>query len=90
MLNDYLINDIQINYKWKSKLFSDSEIAFRINNLFNEKYESNAWVYRFISDNYDPRSEDPYVSKSSERGYNMKAYFPQAGRNFLLSLTLGF
>lgn len=90
MLSDYLISDIQINYKWGSKLFSESEIAFRINNLLDTEYESNAWVYRFISDNYDPRPQDPYVSESSERGYDMAAYFPQAGRNFLLSLTLGF
>ena len=56
----------------------------------NNKYTSNAWVYRFISENYDPREDDDYVSKSSQRGYNMAAYFPQAGRNYLLNLTLEF
>ena len=90
MLNDYLVNNIQITYNWKNKLFSQAEIILQVNNLLNNKYESNAWVYRFISDNYDPRPEDPYVFRSNERGYNMTAYFPQAGRNFLLGLTLGF
>ena len=59
-------------------------------NILNNEYVSNAWVYRFISDNFDPRENDPYVNKSNDRGYNMAGYFPQATRNYLLGLSLGF
>ena len=61
-----------------------------LNNLLNNKYVSNAWVYRFISDGWDPREADPYINSDSERGYNMAGDFPQATRNYLLELTLGF
>ena len=60
----------------------------KINNVLNNKYESNAWTYRFISENYDPRQDDIYVTKG-EKGYNMSGYFPQAGRHYLLGITLG-
>ena len=89
-LNDYLVNHFQITYLWKNKIFRTSKIKFRINNILNNEYVSNAWVYRFISDQWDPRDSDPYVNKDSERGYNMAGDFPEATRNYLLSLTLGF
>ncbi len=89
-LNDYLVNHLQITYLWKNKIFRTSKIKFRINNILNNEYVSNAWVYRFISDQWDPRDSDPYVNKDSERGYNMAGYFPEATRNYLISLTLGF
>ena len=73
----------------KSSWLKESEITFNINNIFNKKYENNAWVYRFISNGYDPTSDDLYVNKNKEGGYNMAAYFPQAGTNFLVGLTLG-
>ena len=90
MIEDYLLNHLRISYKWDSKIFSTSKLTLQINNLLNNEYVSNAWVYRFISDNWDPREDDPYVNIDEERGYNMAGYFPQAKRNFLLALTLGF
>jgi iron complex outermembrane receptor protein len=39
----------------------------------DEKYESNAWVYRYILEN---------------REYKMDGYFPQAGVNFLAGVTI--
>ena len=67
-----------------------AKISLQVNNLLNNEYVNNAWVYRFISDGWDPRDSDHYVNKDSERGYNMAAYFPEATRNYLLGLTLGF
>ncbi len=89
MLDDYLINHLRIIYNWKNKLFKQAKITLQINNLFDNEYVNNAWVYRFISDGYDPRSDDPYVNTDSERGYNMAGYFPQATRNYMLGITLG-
>jgi len=90
MLNDYLVNHLRLTYDWESKIFKTAKVSLQINNLFNNEYISNAWIYRFTSDNWDPRGSDHYVNADSERGYNMAGYFPQATRNYLLGLTLGF
>ena len=90
MLNDYLVNNLRLTYDWESKIFKTAKVSLQINNLFNNEYISNAWIYRFISDNWDPRESDHYVNADSEKGYNMAGYFPQATRNYLLGLTLGF
>jgi iron complex outermembrane receptor protein len=90
MLDDYLVNNLRVSYKWKSKVFKTSNLTLQVNNLLNNEYVSNAWVYRFISDGWDPRGSDPYVNTDSEKGYNMTGYFPQATRNYLLGITLGF
>ena len=90
ILDDYLVNNLRIAYKWNSKIFKTVKLTLQVNNLLNNEYVSNAWVYRFISDGWDPRGSDPYVNTDSERGYNMAAYFPEATRNYLLGLTLGF
>ena len=90
MLSDYLVNHLRLTYDWKSKIFKTAKVSLQVNNLFNNEYVNKAWVYRFISDNWDPRESDHYVNADSERGYNMAGYFPQATRNYLLGLTLGF
>ena len=46
-----------------------------VNNIFNEQYESNAWVYRYMFDGKE---------------YTMDGYFPQAGINFLGGIELKF
>ena len=90
MLDDYLINHLRMSYSWRTSFLKKVNICLQVNNIMNNRYTSNAWVYRFISENYDPRAEDDYVSKSRERGYSMASYFPQAGRNYLLNITLEF
>ena len=89
-LNDYLVNHLHISYKWKSNIFNVSKISLRVNNILDNEYVSNAWVYRFTSNSWDPRISNPYINKNNEGGYNEAGYFPQATRNFLLALTLGF
>jgi iron complex outermembrane receptor protein len=89
-LDDYLVNNLRLSYEWDSKIFKTAKLTLQVNNLLDNEYVSNAWVYRFVSDGYDPREYDHYVNDDSERGYNMAAYFPEATRNYLLGLTLGF
>ena len=90
MLEDYLVSNLRISYRLNSKTFKNAKLTLQVNNLLNNEYISNAWVYRFISNNWDPRDSDHYVNSDSEIGYNMAGYFPEAKRNYLLSLTLGF
>ncbi len=89
-LDDYLISNLQIDYKLKSTIFNTAKISILINNIFDNEYVSNAWLYRFISEGFDPRDSDHYVTKDSDSRYNMAGYFPQATRNYLVGLTLGF
>ena len=90
MLNDYLVNNIRFTYFWNSKIFKSAKFTFQVNNIFDLQYVSNAWIYRFISENWDPRDSDPYVNADSQRGYNMAGYFPEATRNYLAGLTIEF
>ena len=46
-----------------------------VNNLFDTKYENNAWIYSYF-----------YESKR----FAMDGYFPQAGINFLAGLDIKF
>ena len=89
-LDDYLISNLQIDYVFNSFLFKNAKISFLINNLFDVEYVSNAWVYRYISNSYDPRSSDAYTTLASDGIYDMAGYFPQAKRNYLLGITLEF
>ena len=90
MLKDYLVNNIRFTYFWNSKIFKSAKFTFQVNNIFDLQYVSNAWIYRFISENWDPRDSDPYVNADSQRGYNMAGYFPEATRNYLAGLTIEF
>ncbi len=90
MLEAYLVHNARLSVNINSKVFKTAKITFQANNLLEEKYSNNAWIYRFISDGYDPRPDDPYVNANSEGGYDMAGYFPQAGRNYLLGISLGF
>ncbi len=90
MLESYLISNFQIDYHIKSSIFTKVKISVLVNNLFDIKYVNNAWIYRYISDSSDPREYDDYTTQGDGNIYDMAGYFPQATRNYLLGLTLGF
>ena len=90
MLESYMISNFQIDYHIKSSIFTKAKISFLVNNLFDIEYVNNAWIYRYISDSSDPREYDDYTTKGDGNIYDMAGYFPQATRNYLLGLTLGF
>ena len=90
MLESYMISNLQIDYHFKSSIFTKAKISFLVNNLFDIEYVNNAWIYRYISDSSDPREYDDYTTQGDGNIYDMAGYFPQATRNYLLGLTLGF
>ncbi|MDC1025072.1 TonB-dependent receptor [Flavobacteriales bacterium] len=90
MLDSYLISNFQIDCHIKSSIFTKAKISFLVNNLFDIEYVNNAWIYRYISDSSDPREYDDYTTQGDGNIYDMAGYFPQATRNYLLGLTLGF
>lgn len=72
-LNDYLVNNIRINYSFKTKLVKQIGFHFSVNNIFSQKYETNAWVYRYYS---------------AGEHYTADGYFPQAGINFFAGINI--
>ena len=75
MLDAYFVNSLRLNFHFTTKLIKGVDLQFVVNNLFDEEYETNAWVYRY--------------SQGGEY-YNMDGYFPQAGTNVMFGLVLNF
>ena len=90
LLYAYTVHDLRINYTLKNKCFKELVLSGWIRNLLNKEYISNAWIYKFRSAGYDPRSDDPYANAEGQGMYNKIGAFPQAGRHFFLGLTLKF
>ena len=88
-LDAYLTNDIRLNYTLMNFGANELIISGIIRNVLDSKYVSNAWIYRFSSDSYNPVDDDIYVNAEQDR-YNMIGAFPQAGRNYFVGLTLKF
>jgi iron complex outermembrane receptor protein len=74
-LDPYLVNDIQIQYRLEPGFMKEIAFNLMLNNVLNEQYETNAWIYR-------------YYYGGNE--YKMDGYFPQAGFNFMAGVTLKF
>jgi iron complex outermembrane receptor protein len=74
-LDAWFVNDLLVNYDFTLPSIGDFNFGFKINNLLDEEYESNAWVYRYYyADEHDV----------------LDGYFPQAGTNFMVRLGMRF
>ena len=90
MLDAYTLNNLVFSYQLDFKKVKDARITLLVNNIFDQKYTNRAWIYRFVSEGMDPRGDsNPYTQADSD-GYNMTGYFPQATRNYMLGVSLGF
>jgi len=69
------VNNLRLSYSLKLKKIKEIAFNVLINNIFNEKYETNAWVYRY---------------KTGGNEYVFDGYFPQAGINFLAGINFRF
>ena len=72
-IDAYYLTNLSINYTIKDVLFKEIKIGVLTNNLFNYMYENNGYTWGYI-----------YGGKYITENF----YYPQAGRNFLLRLTL--
>ncbi|MBN2744946.1 MAG: TonB-dependent receptor [Marinilabiliaceae bacterium] len=75
MLDAYLVNDVVLNYHLPVKGWCAFDFGLQVNNILNEQYISNAWVYRYVSENV----EDV-----------LDGYFPQAGRHVMGRVRMSF
>ncbi len=72
-LDPYWVNNLNVSYALFPAFMKEIDFTLQLNNLLNEQYETNAWVYR-------------YYYGGSE--YEMNGYFPQAGFNFMAGIVV--
>jgi len=89
-LDPYFFADLNLSYHFSKAWLANSILDVQVNNLFNSKYVSNGWVYRYKSEAYDPVPYDPYTVNDKAAYYNMIGVFPQALRSFTMRLRLSF
>ncbi len=74
-LKAYFVSNLKFDYTLPQKLVKRWAFFASINNLFNEKYESNGWVYSYYSEGKKEK---------------LDGLFPQAGISYLLGMSLEF
>lgn len=91
LLNAFSYTNFQVFYTTKgNKIFKNITAKLLIANVLNQKYVNNGWTYRFSSPSYDPRPDNASARSEGQNVYNLSGFFPQAGRHFLLGLSLDF
>ncbi|MCH8550022.1 MAG: TonB-dependent receptor, partial [Balneolaceae bacterium] len=75
-IDPYLVHDMVVGYEWVTVPFVNGITAsLQLNNVLNRKYVSNGYTFGWISGG--ERQEFNY-------------FFPQAGRNLMVNLKIGF
>ncbi|MDO4757162.1 MAG: TonB-dependent receptor, partial [Parabacteroides sp.] len=74
-IDPYFVSNLLIGYTIKPRFIEEIGLDFTIYNLFNEQYETNAWVYSAIVDG---------------KRYKEDGYFTQAGTHFMGRVTFKF
>ena len=82
VLNSYTHTDLSVQYQMNPGTFIDSIVlSGLINNIFDAEYVSNGYFFT-----YDDDFTNPGVVTTIEGA----GYYPQAGINFLMGITLNF
>lgn len=80
-LDDYFVNNLRLNYSFHLPAMRSIDVGLAVNNIFNAMYCSNGWGYSMLVSNEAGTSS----SRSNDMGY-----FPQAGINFIASVSFKF
>ncbi|GHV69374.1 TonB-dependent receptor [Bacteroidia bacterium] len=72
-IDPYFVNNLRLGYAFKPRFVSKIGIDFTVNNLLNERYETNGWVYSSILDGVRGKDE---------------GYYTQAGTNLMCRLSI--
>ena len=75
ILKPYCVSNLNLRYDIPKLKKLHLSLFFSINNIFNAKYESNAWLWRAMVGNTEEHED---------------GYFPQAGINFLGGVKVRF
>ncbi|SDG50804.1 TonB-dependent receptor [Psychroflexus sediminis] len=81
LLDSFFTNDVNIFYEWDTPpLFKSVVFSGLINNVFDVEYESNGYFFFFDTQN----------SAGQVETFEGAGFYPQAGTNVLLGVTLKF
>ena len=75
MIDPYLVNNLRLDFEPALKKLKGLELQLLVNNIFNEKYESNAYGGNWYEDGIEK---------------TWSYYFPQAGTNMMFRVGLKF
>jgi iron complex outermembrane receptor protein len=89
-LDPYSFLDLRLQVPVFYKGNKRFEIKFWVNNLLDQKYVTNGWIYRYASAGFNPVSSNPYSRSETGAIYNDTGLFPQAGRNWLFGVEWFF
>jgi iron complex outermembrane receptor protein len=73
IINPYSLTDCRIQFSIKPKMVKEVGFTIALNNLFNKMYESNGYTYSYI-----------YGQTFTTQNF----YYPQAGFNWLMGVSL--
>ncbi|MCW5921282.1 MAG: TonB-dependent receptor [Saprospiraceae bacterium] len=88
VLPGFFFSDLRLNWDLQKVVGEKLSLIVSANNLFDKKYSPNGWAYRFVSEGYDPRADDPYSRLEGNGIYNLTGFFPQAGRHWMLTVRV--
>lgn len=74
-IKPYFVSDIKLYYATAFHPFKKLEVIAGLNNVFNQRYVSNGYTYAYLLGGTQ---------------YTDNYYYPQAGRNWVLSLNMHF
>ncbi len=74
-IEPYLVNDLTLNYNFSLKRLKRISLFLSANNVLDEEYETNAWVYRYVL--------------GGEKAV-IDGYFPQAKRHYTAGISIKF
>ncbi|MEY2739405.1 MAG: hypothetical protein RL259_1314, partial [Bacteroidota bacterium] len=81
-LDAYFVNDVNIQYEWKlNKAIKSLVFSGLVNNVFDLEYESNGYFYTY---------DDDWTNPGTTNTIEGVGFYPQAGINFLLGLSVKF
>lgn len=78
-LDAFFTNDIRISYSVQPRFFKSVELNLLVNNIFNEMYEPNGYTFSYF---LSGENQKELVTENY--------YYPMAGTNFMLGLSLKF
>lgn len=72
-LNEYYVQDLQMSYTLRNKLVKETNFIFRLNNVFDKKYEPNGYTFSYV-----------YGGDMYTENY----VFPMAGVNWMVGVNI--
>ena len=73
-IDAFLVNDLRATYRLKNRVFKQLELNAWVHNMLDLDYSNNGYTYDYI---FGDRIVENF-------------YYPQAGRNYTVGLTIGF